>query len=79
MNTRVQELIETLDALLYDLHTAGCQFAMVLIAPDDKASFHSWRCGNIAMLYGALQAIEQQVYDDLVDAVREWGEQDDTE
>ena len=75
MNTRVQELIETLDALLSDLRCAGCHLVAVLVAPGDTVGFHSWYGGNPAMLYGLLQAVEQQVYDSLIDAVR--GETDD--
>jgi len=77
MNEHITELIESLDALLSDLHTAGCQFVVVLMSPDDRAGFHSWRSGNLALLYGLLQAVEQDVYDDLIDSVRGGG--DDTE
>jgi len=75
MNTRVTELIETLDALLTDLRQAGCHLVCVLVTPGDTEGFHSWYGGNPAMLYGLLQAVEQQVYDTLIDAVL--GETDD--
>jgi hypothetical protein len=77
MNEHVTELIESMDALLHDLHTAGCQFVVVLMTPDDRAGFHSWRSGNLALLYGLLQAVEQDVYDDLIDSVRGGGGDDD--
>jgi len=75
MNEHIAELIESLDALLYDLRRAGCHLVTVLVEPGDTVGFHSWYGGNPAMLYGLLQAVEQQVYDSLIDAVR--GETDD--
>jgi hypothetical protein len=78
MNEHVGELIESLDALLADLRRAGCHLVCVLAAPEsDGCGFHSWRGGNSALLYGLLQAVEQDVYDDLLDTVR--GGDDDTE
>ena len=77
MNEHVGELIESLDALLSDLRRAGCHLVCVLVEPGDSVGFHSWYGGNPAMLYGLLQAVEQQVYDSLIDAVR--GDSDDTE
>jgi len=47
------------------------------VEPGDSVGFHSWYGGNPALLYGLMQAVEQQVYDTLIDTVR--GEQDDTE
>jgi hypothetical protein len=75
MNEHIAELIETLDALLMDLRRAGCHLVTVLVEPGDTVGFHSWYGGNPAMLYGLLQAVEQQVYDTLIDTVR--GETDD--
>jgi len=77
MNEHITELIETLDALLTDLRRAGCHLVCVMVEPGDSVGFHSWYGGNSAMLYGLLQAVEQQVYDSLIDAVR--GDSDDTE
>jgi hypothetical protein len=75
MNEHVGELIESLDALLSDLRRAGCHLVTVLVEPGDTVGYHSWYGGNPAMLYGLLQAVEQQVYDTLIDTVR--GETDD--
>ena len=75
MNEHIAELIETLDALLMDLRRAGCHLVTVLVEPGDTVGYHSWYGGNPAMLYGLLQAVEQQVYDTLIDTVR--GETDD--
>jgi hypothetical protein len=69
MNEHIAELIESLDALLSDLRRAGCHLVTVLVEPGDTVGFHSWYGGNPAMLYGLLQAVEQQVYDSLIDAV----------
>jgi hypothetical protein len=77
MNEHVTELIETLDALLDDLRRAGCHLVCVVVEPGDDWGYHSWYGGNPAMLYGLLQAVEQQVYDTLIDTVR--GDSDDTE
>ena len=77
MNEHVAELVETLDALLTDLRRVGCHLVTVLVEPGDTLGFHSWCGGNPAMLYGLLQAVEQQVYDSLIDAVQ--GENDDAE
>jgi len=77
MNEHITELIESLDALLSDLRRAGCHLVCVLVEPGDSVGFHSWYGGNPALLYGLMQAVEQQVYDTLIDTVR--GEQDDTE
>jgi hypothetical protein len=77
MNEHITELIETLDALLTDLRRAGCHLVCVMVEPGDSVGFHSWYGGNPALLYGLMQAVEQQVYDTLIDTVR--GEQDDTE
>jgi len=68
-NERIDELIETLDALLTDLRRAGCHLVCVMVEPGDDWGYHSWYGGNPAMLYGLLQAVEQQVYDSLIDAV----------
>jgi hypothetical protein len=76
-NERIDELIESLNSLLIDLRRAGCHLVTVLVEPGDTVGFHSWYGGNPAMLYGLLQAVEQQVYDSLIDAVR--GDSDDTE
>ena len=76
-NERIDELIESLDSLLMDLRRAGCHLVCVLVEPGDSVGFHSWYGGNPALLYGLMQAVEQQVYDTLIDTVR--GEQDDTE
>ena len=77
MNEHVTELLESLDALLADLRRAGCHLVCVVVEPGDSVGFHSWYGGNPALLYGLMQAVEQQVYDTLIDTVR--GEQDDTE
>jgi len=77
MNEHITELIESLDALLSDLRRAGCHLVCVLVEPGDSVGFHSWYGGNPALLYGLMQAVEQQVYDTLIDTVR--GDSDDTE
>ena len=77
MNEHITELIESLDALLTDLRRAGCHLVCVVVEPGDSVGFHSWYGGNPALLYGLMQAVEQQVYDTLIDTVR--GDSDDTE
>jgi len=78
MNERITELIESLDALLTDLRRAGCHVVCVLAAPQlNGCGIYSWRSGNLALLYGLLQAVEQDVYDNLIDSVR--GGDHDTE
>jgi len=77
MNEHVNELLESLDALLADLRRAGCHLVCVLVEPGDAVGFHSWRGGNPAILYSLVQIAEEELHDELMSIVR--GEQDDTE
>jgi len=76
MNEHIDELIETLDALLTDLRRAGCHLVCVLAAPEPGGcGFHSWRGGNTAILYSLVEITEEELHEELMSIVR--GEQDD--
>lgn len=64
MDERVDELIETLDALLSDLSRMGYHFVVVLTDPS-VSTFQHWRTRNPIVNYGLTEIVASQIHEEL--------------
>ncbi|MEJ5251927.1 MAG: hypothetical protein WHX60_08575 [Armatimonadota bacterium] len=61
MDERVDELIETLDALLGDLAECGCHFVVSVVYPDLTGS-HYRRTRNVLVAYGLAEVAAAETH-----------------
>lgn len=66
MNERVDELIETLDAILADLAECGCHFVVSVVRPDLTGT-HYWRTRNVLVTYGLAELAAAETHAALVE------------
>lgn len=65
MNERVDELIETLDALLGDLAECGCHFVVSVVRPDLTGT-HYWRTRKVLVAYGLAELAAAETHAALI-------------
>lgn len=64
MNEHVEELLETLDAILRDLNAAGCHFVAAVV-DSQVEDLRMWRTTNPLITHQLADLLERNSYNDL--------------
>ncbi len=68
MDERLNELIESLDAILCDIAQAGCHFVVAVVRPDLTSS-RVWRTRNALVTYSLAEMLADETHNELVAGV----------
>lgn len=61
MRERVDELLESLEALLSDIAACGCHF-VVSVANTDLTDVHYWRTRNVLVAYSLAELVANETH-----------------
>lgn len=64
MNEHIEELLETLDAVLQDLNRAGCHFVAAVV-DGNVSDLRMWRTTNPLIAHQLADLLERNSYNDL--------------